>query len=251
MGPFSTIKDVIMRDVGRGRIAGRPAPKRVEIRRGVSPLTDAFQQVFGEDIFIHRHLRRFNANFLSTSVVTGIAWAMARTKNHVVEERVTLPPFPAWARIDGAGADPGEAAFLAGAALAILNARSAPTPSSPGCAAAPSADSRCRQHPHRPPWRARGDGARFFLSPSWQRRSGPAGRMLLGWRSLDRSAPLDEDAVNHVAELFGLRVDNALAAAEAARRRSIGGPAQGDEPSLTIERVESTRGCSVFSNSCQ
>ena len=31
---------------------------------------------------------------------------MARTKNHVVEERVTLPPFPAWARVEAAGWGP-------------------------------------------------------------------------------------------------------------------------------------------------
>ena len=29
---------------------------------------------------------------------------------------------------------------------------------------------------------------------------GPAGRMLVAWRGLDRSAPLDDDVVFHIAE---------------------------------------------------
>jgi hypothetical protein len=46
---------------------------------------------------------------------------------------------------------------------------------------------------------------------------GPAGRMLLAWRGLDRSAPLKpalakagDEAVLHAAGLFGLKVDDAL-----------------------------------------
>jgi hypothetical protein len=42
---------------------------------------------------------------------------------------------------------------------------------------------------------------------------GPAGRMLVAWRSLDRSAPLAGDAVFHVAETLQLKVDDALRAA--------------------------------------
>ena len=42
---------------------------------------------------------------------------------------------------------------------------------------------------------------------------GPAGRMLVAWRGLDRSAPLADDAVFHVAETLQLKVDDALRAA--------------------------------------
>ena len=42
---------------------------------------------------------------------------------------------------------------------------------------------------------------------------GPAGRMLVAWRGLDRSAPLADDSVLHVAETLQLKVDDALRAA--------------------------------------
>jgi hypothetical protein len=39
---------------------------------------------------------------------------------------------------------------------------------------------------------------------------GPAGRLLVAWRGLDRSAPLSDDAVFHVAETLQIKVDDAL-----------------------------------------
>jgi Protein of unknown function (DUF1403) len=39
---------------------------------------------------------------------------------------------------------------------------------------------------------------------------GPAGRLLVAWRGLDRSAPLADDSVLHVAETLQLKVDDAL-----------------------------------------
>jgi hypothetical protein len=42
---------------------------------------------------------------------------------------------------------------------------------------------------------------------------GPAGRLLVAWRGLDRSAPLSDDAVFHVAETLQIKVDDALRAA--------------------------------------
>jgi Protein of unknown function (DUF1403) len=39
---------------------------------------------------------------------------------------------------------------------------------------------------------------------------GPAGRLLIAWRGLDRSAPLSDDAVFHLAETLSLPVDAAL-----------------------------------------
>jgi hypothetical protein len=144
---------------------------------------------------------------------------MARTKNHVVEERVTLPPFPAWARVEAIGGDPGEAAFLAGAALAILNARVRADAVFAGvwrqrlALKATAASTRIAR---------RGEDEAMLRDAFYLRHGGadpgPAGRMLLAWRSLARSAPLDDAAVRHVAELLGLRVDDALTAVIASVR---------------------------------
>ena len=38
---------------------------------------------------------------------------------------------------------------------------------------------------------------------------GPAGRLVVLWRGLDRSAPLADAAVLHAAATFGLKVDSA------------------------------------------
>jgi hypothetical protein len=42
---------------------------------------------------------------------------------------------------------------------------------------------------------------------------GPAGRMLVAWRGLDRSAPLADDSVFHVADTLQLKIDDVLRAA--------------------------------------
>jgi hypothetical protein len=42
---------------------------------------------------------------------------------------------------------------------------------------------------------------------------GPAGRLLVAWRGLDRSAPLADDSVLHLAETLQIKVDDALRAA--------------------------------------
>ena len=47
---------------------------------------------------------------------------------------------------------------------------------------------------------------------------GPAGRMLVAWRGLDRSAPLSDDAVFHVADTLQLKIDDALRIARADRK---------------------------------
>ena len=171
------------------------------------------------DIFIHRHLRRFLSNYLAISAVASYVSAWLAPRIHVVEERVTLPPFPAWARVEAIGGDPGEAAFLAGAALAILNARVRADAVFAGvwrqrlALKAAAASTRIAR---------RGEHEAMLRDAFYLRHGGadpgPAGRILLAWRSLDRSAPLDDDAVVHVAELFGLRVDDALTTAIAGVR---------------------------------
>jgi hypothetical protein len=48
---------------------------------------------------------------------------------------------------------------------------------------------------------------------------GPAGRLLVAWRGLDRSAPLSDDAVFHVADTLQLKMDDALRGAIADARQ--------------------------------
>jgi hypothetical protein len=49
--------------------------------------------------------------------------------------------------------------------------------------------------------------------------SGPAGRMLVAWRGLDRSAPLCDESVFHIVETLQLKVDDGLRAAIADAQR--------------------------------
>ena len=126
-------------------------------------------------------------------------------------------PFPTWARPDTPPADLAETAFTAGAALAALSARVH--------AAAPWAGV----------WRRRLALKAAAASARMARRGedeallrdafvlcpvggdpGPGGRMLLAWRELDRSDPLADDAVLHLAKTLELSVDDALRNAIAA-----------------------------------
>jgi hypothetical protein len=146
---------------------------------------------------------------------------MTSTPNHLVQQRLALPPPPAWARSDAPVTDPAEAAFRAGAALALLDARVRADAPFAGvwrrrlALKAAAASTRIARRGE--------DEARlrdvFFLRQGGD-DPGPAGRMLLAWRALDRSAPLKpalakagDDAVLHAAGLFGLKVDDALQAA--------------------------------------
>jgi hypothetical protein len=49
--------------------------------------------------------------------------------------------------------------------------------------------------------------------------AGPAGRMLIAWRALDRSAALEEDAIAYVVNALQLKIDDALRSAIAAGRQ--------------------------------
>jgi hypothetical protein len=49
--------------------------------------------------------------------------------------------------------------------------------------------------------------------------AGPAGRLLVAWRALDRSAALDDDAVQHAADLLQVKMDDPLRAAIAKTRQ--------------------------------
>jgi Protein of unknown function (DUF1403) len=141
---------------------------------------------------------------------------LLRTLQRPAAETLSLPPLPGWARLDAPVTDSNDAGFRAGAALAFLDMRV-------------RADARV---PFAGVWRRRlalkaaAASARiarrgedeatlrdaFFLRHGGD-DPGPAGRMLVAWRGLDRSAPLADDAVVHVAETLQLKVDDALRAA--------------------------------------
>jgi uncharacterized protein DUF1403 len=131
-----------------------------------------------------------------------------------------LPPVPGWTRVDAPVTDMNEAVFQAGAALALL-------------------DSRVRAEvPFAGAWRRRLALKAAVASVRISRRGedeamlrdafllrhvgddpGPAGRLLVAWRGLDRSAPLPDDAVFHLAETLQIKVDDALRAAIAEVQR--------------------------------
>jgi len=125
-----------------------------------------------------------------------------------------LPPMPGWTRLDAPVTDMNEAVFQAGAALAMLDLRM-------------RADVRFAGA-----WRRRLALKAAVASVRITRRvedeamlrdalllrhvgddPGPAGRLLVAWRGLDRSAPLPDYAVFHLAETLQIKVDDALRAA--------------------------------------
>jgi Protein of unknown function (DUF1403) len=150
---------------------------------------------------------------------------MIRPQKQLFETPTPLPvlaPFPGWARPDSPGTDI-DAAFTAGAALAALSTRIH--------AAVPWAGV----------WRRRLALKAAAASARMARRGedeamlrdavvlcpcggdpGPGGRMLLAWRELDRSDPLADASVLHVAQTLSLPVDDALQAAIVIARELAG-----------------------------
>jgi hypothetical protein len=128
-----------------------------------------------------------------------------------------LPPLPGWARIEppvtDTDADSG-AAFQAGAALAMLDARVRADVPFAGvwrrrlALKAAAASARIAR---------RGEDEASLRDALLLRHGGddpgPAGRLLVAWRGLDRSAPLADDSVLHVDETLQIKVDEALHAA--------------------------------------
>jgi hypothetical protein len=137
---------------------------------------------------------------------------MARTpQTSVAETFLSIPPaLPGWARIETTGTDTG-AAFQTGAALAALDARVRAEVPLAGAwrrrlaLKAAAASARIAR---------RGEDEATLRDVFFLRRGGddpgPAGRMLVAWRGLDRSAPLSDDAVFHVAETLQLKMDDGL-----------------------------------------
>jgi Protein of unknown function (DUF1403) len=144
---------------------------------------------------------------------------MVRTPQTAVAETVlpVPPPLPGWARIEApvtdTDADSG-AAFQAGAALAMLDLRVRAGVPFAGAwrrrlaLKAAAASARIAR---------RGEDEAMLRDAFLLRHGGddpgPAGRMLVAWRGLDRSAPLADDSILHLAETLQLKVDDALRAA--------------------------------------
>jgi hypothetical protein len=127
------------------------------------------------------------------------------------------PPLPSWARNEPPVTDTeahSGAAFQAGAALAMLDARVRADAPFAGvwrrrlALKAAAASARIAR---------RGEDEATLRDVFFLRHGGadpgPAGRMLEAWRGLDRSAPLSDDAVFHVADILQLKMDDALRAA--------------------------------------
>jgi hypothetical protein len=121
---------------------------------------------------------------------------------------------PGWARLDAPVADMSEAAFRAGAALAMLDYRVRAGVPFAGvwrrrlALKAAAASARIAR---------RGEDEATLRDVFFLRHGGddpgPAGRMLVAWRGLDRSAPLCDESVFHVVETLQLKMDDALRAA--------------------------------------
>jgi hypothetical protein len=136
-------------------------------------------------------------------------------KPEIVE---TLPPVPGWLRRDPP-TDAAEAAFRAGAALAVLDARvraDAPFAGVWRRRLALTAAAASTRQIRRGEEEAQLRDA-LFLRTQASDDPGPAGRLLMAWRGLDRAlarpGELAEDAILHVATILNLQADDALRAA--------------------------------------
>ena len=144
---------------------------------------------------------------------------MARTPQTPAAETFLSvpPPLPGWARLEATGpgtsTDTG-AAFQAGAALAALDCRVRAGVPFAGvwrrrlALKAAAASARIAR---------RGEDEATLRDVFFLRHGGddpgPAGRMLMAWRSLDRSAPLADDSILRVVETLQLKMDDGLRAA--------------------------------------
>lgn len=136
---------------------------------------------------------------------------MARSPRLIAATSTPHRPFPAWARFDARLADAGEVAFAAGAALAVLSVRVRADAPWAGVwrrrLALNAAVASCKLVR-----RSEDDG--MLRDAFYLRRPaddpGPAGKLLVAWRGLDCSAPLDDGAALAAVVAFGLNDDDAL-----------------------------------------
>jgi hypothetical protein len=136
---------------------------------------------------------------------------MVRVGQIPVPERFPLPGVPRWVRRDPSVTDVAEAALQAGAALALLDARVRADVPFAGvwrrrlALRAAAASTRIAR---------RGEDEAMLRDAFFLRASsddpGPAGRLVVAWRALDRSTALADDALSNVAETLQLKLDAAL-----------------------------------------
>jgi integrase len=157
---------------------------------------------------------------------------MVRTPQTAVAETLPPPPLPGWARSETPVTDT-EAAFQAGAALAMLDCRVRAACPSPGRGGGAW---RCRL---RPPVRASRAAARTRRCCATPSRCATA----VAWRGLDRSAALGNDSILHVADTLQLKMDDGCAprsptrAGAGRRRRAASGEADIEKIHRTISRA--------------
>jgi hypothetical protein len=130
---------------------------------------------------------------------------MPRPSQLSLKQAFSVPALPRWARGgtagDGPGRDSEEVAFQTGAALAMVHARV--------MAGAPFAGA----WPRRLALKAAAASARMarrgeheemlrdaFYLRTGSEDAGPAGRLLVAWRALDRSSAVVDDAIMHVVD---------------------------------------------------
>jgi hypothetical protein len=124
------------------------------------------------------------------------------------------PPIPRWARLVNADVGSDELAFLAGAALSQLHLRVMADASFAGAwrrrlalkAAVASASMASR------PVTETALRDAFFMRQG-NEDPGPAVRLLEAWRALDRSAPLEDDAIKRVLDILGVTPNDGLTSA--------------------------------------
>ena len=136
---------------------------------------------------------------------------MNRIAQTPVPQRFPLPPLPGWTRRNALVQTMDEAALRAGAALAMLDVHVRAEVTFAGvwrrrlALKAAVASAKIAR---------RGEDEAMLRDAFYLRHGnddpGPAGRMLIAWRALDRSTALDDDAVVHVADILNLKMDDGL-----------------------------------------
>jgi Protein of unknown function (DUF1403) len=139
---------------------------------------------------------------------------MARRSQPSAQQAVSFPVLPSWARLGDEVRDPEQTAFETGGALALLHMRvMADAPFAQvwrrrlALKAATAAVRMARRGEHEEMLRDA-----FYLRTGSE-DPGPAGRLLVAWRALDWSAPLDDESVFQVADILELKKDEALCGA--------------------------------------
>jgi hypothetical protein len=136
---------------------------------------------------------------------------MALRSEAALPKAILPPVVPGWTRLGDMVPDAEQTAFHTGGAFALLHIRvMADAPFAQlwrrrlALKAAAASVRMARRGEHEEMLRDA-----FFLRTGSE-DPGPAGRLLVAWRSLERSAPLDDESVFQVADILQLKKDEAL-----------------------------------------